>query len=139
MLFRSADRYVENMDEAYQKVKLALQKTQAKQKKAVDRHRRALEFAEGDWVLLRFAKGRLKKKKGKDRLFPKLNMRYCGPFQVSERINDVAYKLKLSEVWKIHNAFHVSLLKPFQGDVSEDLPVEEQPEVEELDEILIPK
>ena len=60
------DRYVKNMDEAYQKVKLALQKTRAKQKKAVDRHRRALEFAEGDWVLLRFAKGRLKKKRGKD-------------------------------------------------------------------------
>ena len=33
----------------------------------------------------------------------------------------------------------MSLLKPFQGDVPEDLPVEEQPEVEELDEILIPE
>ena len=57
-----------------------VQKSQAKQKNAADGHRRALEFTEGDWVLLRFAKGRLKKKKGKDRLFSKLNMRYYGPF-----------------------------------------------------------
>ena len=35
--------------------------------------------------------------------------------------------------------FHVSLLRPFKGTVPEDMPDEEQPEVEELDEILIPE
>ncbi|MCO5562491.1 hypothetical protein L7F22_016118 [Adiantum nelumboides] len=67
-----ADKYVQNMDEAYRKIKLALEKTQSKQKKAADRHRRELVFSLGDWVLLRFEKARLRKMKGKERLFPKL-------------------------------------------------------------------
>ncbi|MCO5593306.1 hypothetical protein L7F22_047314 [Adiantum nelumboides] len=127
------------MDEAYKKIKLALEKTQSKQKKAADHHRRELVFSLGDWVLLRFEKARLRKMKGKERLFPKLGMRYYGPFQVCDKISDVAYRLKLSEGWKIHNAFHVSLLRHFVGDVPEDMVPEEQPEVEELDEILVPE
>ncbi|MCO5606724.1 hypothetical protein L7F22_060914 [Adiantum nelumboides] len=75
--------------------------------------------------------------KGKERLFPKLSMRYYGPFQVCDIIIDVAYRLKLPKSWKIHNAFHVSLLRPYVGDVPEDMPAEHQPEVEELDEILV--
>ncbi|MCO5607558.1 hypothetical protein L7F22_061755 [Adiantum nelumboides] len=133
-----ADKYVQNTDEAYRKIKLALEKTQSKQKKAVDRHRRELVFSLGDWVLLRFEKARLRKMKGKKRLFPKLGMRYYGPFQVCDKISDVAYRLKLPEGWKIHNAFHVSLLRPFVGDMLEDMVPKEQPEVEELDEILVP-
>ncbi|MCO5592304.1 hypothetical protein L7F22_046304 [Adiantum nelumboides] len=134
-----ADKYVQDMDEMYKKVKVALEKTQAKQKKAADSHRREMVFSLGDWVLLRFEKARLKKMKGKERLFPKLSMRYYGPFQVCDKISDVAYRLKLPESWRIHNAFHVSLLRPYVGDVPEDLPVEDQPEVEELDEILVPE
>ncbi|MCO5588771.1 hypothetical protein L7F22_042730 [Adiantum nelumboides] len=132
-----ADKYVQNMDEAYRKIKLALEKTQSKQKKAAERHRRELVFSLGDWVLLRFEKARLRKMKGKERLFPKLRMRYYGSFQVCDKISDVVYRLKLPEGWKIHNAFHVNLLRPFVGDVPEDMVPEEQPEVEELDEILV--
>ena len=58
-----ADRFVESLDAAYAKIKYALQRSQDKQKRAADRHRRALQFAEGDYVLLRFKKARLKKMK----------------------------------------------------------------------------
>ncbi|MCO5553412.1 hypothetical protein L7F22_006933 [Adiantum nelumboides] len=66
-------------------------------------------------------------------------MRYYGPFQITERINDVSFRLRLPDIWKIHNAFHVSLLKPFKGDVPDDGEPDEQPEVEENEEILVPE
>ncbi|MCO5564066.1 hypothetical protein L7F22_017722 [Adiantum nelumboides] len=47
--------------------------------------------------------------------------------------------LKLPENWKIHNAFHVSLLRLYVCDVPKNMPVEEPPEVEELDETLVPE
>ncbi|MCO5609114.1 hypothetical protein L7F22_063336 [Adiantum nelumboides] len=107
------DEYTRDLDTAFAKVRETLQKSQERQKKAADRHQRDLKLKENDWVLLRFEKARLRKKKGKERLFPKLSMRYYGPFQIIEQINDVSFRLRLPDTWKIHNAFHVSLLKPF--------------------------
>ncbi|MCO5605566.1 hypothetical protein L7F22_059749 [Adiantum nelumboides] len=129
-----ADEYTRDLDTAFAKVRETLQKSQERQKKAADRHRRDLKLKENDWVLLHFEKERLRKKKEKKRLYPKLSMRYYGPFQITERINDVSFRLRLPGTWKIHNAFHVSLLKPFRGDVPD-----EQPEVEENEEILVPE
>ena len=51
----------------------------------------------------------------------------------------MAYRLKLPNNWTIHNAFHVSLLRPFVGEVPEDSLQEEQPEVDELNEVLVPE
>ncbi|MCO5551946.1 hypothetical protein L7F22_005453 [Adiantum nelumboides] len=59
---------------------------------------------------------------------------YSRPFQESDKISN---RLKLPEGWKIHNAFHVSLLRPFVGDELENMVLEEQPEGEELEEILV--
>ncbi|MCO5564476.1 hypothetical protein L7F22_018137 [Adiantum nelumboides] len=87
-----ADKFVEDLDLAYQQVQQAIQKAQEKQKKAADKHRRRLHFKEGDCVLLRFEKARLRKQKGKEKFNPKLRMRYYGPFQISEVINDVFYR-----------------------------------------------
>ena len=36
-----------------------------------------------------------------------------GPFEIGEVIGPVMYKLKLPKDWKIHNIFHVILLKPY--------------------------
>ncbi|MCO5611885.1 hypothetical protein L7F22_066144 [Adiantum nelumboides] len=64
-------------------------------------------------------------------------MRYYSPFQITERINDVSFRLRLPDTWKIHNAFHVSL-KSFKGDVPDTGEPDEQPEVEE-NEISVPE
>ncbi|MCO5611605.1 hypothetical protein L7F22_065859 [Adiantum nelumboides] len=134
-----ANEYTRDLDTAFAKVRKTLQKSQERQKKAADRHRRDSKLKENDWVLLRFEKARLRKKKRKERLFPKFSMRYYGPFQITVRINDVSFRLRLPDTWKIHNAFHVSLLKPFKGDVPDGGEPDEQPEVEENEEILVPE
>ena len=38
---------------------------------------------------------------------------YCGPFQVLERVGPVAYKFALPSHIRVHNVFHVSLLKKY--------------------------
>ena len=51
----------------------------------------------------------------------------------------MAYQLKLPRMWLIHNAFHVSLLKPYKGDPPTDPIVEEPLNFEDQEEILHPK
>ncbi|MCO5603910.1 hypothetical protein L7F22_058065 [Adiantum nelumboides] len=72
-----ADKYTRDLDTAFAKVRETSQKSQERQKKAADRHRRDLKLKENDWVFLRFEKARLRKKKGKERIFLKLSICIC--------------------------------------------------------------
>ena len=47
--------------------------------------------------------------------------------------------MELPDHWRIHNAFHVSLLMKYQGPEPSEMVLEDPPEVEELEEILQPK
>ena len=47
----------------------------------------------------------------------KLSLRYIGPFKILSRVGDAAYELALpSDLSKMHNVFHVSLLRKFVPD-----------------------
>ncbi|XP_060182259.1 uncharacterized protein LOC132611921 [Lycium barbarum] len=55
----------------------------------------------------------------------KLSPRFIGPYEVLERVGPVAYKLALpQELDKIHNVFHVSMLRIYHSDPSHFLPIE---------------
>ncbi|CAI5483057.1 unnamed protein product [Closterium sp. Yama58-4] len=44
----------------------------------------------------------------------KLRPRFCGPFLVEAQVTPVTFRLRLPDTWKLHNAFHVQLLKPYK-------------------------
>ncbi|MCO5585635.1 hypothetical protein L7F22_039570 [Adiantum nelumboides] len=51
----------------------------------------------------------------------------------------MAYQLKLHKHWLIHNAFHVSLLKPYKGEPPNEAITEDPPDVEGQEEVLQPE
>ena len=69
---------------------------------------------------------------GTKRHSPKLAHRLYGPFKILKQEGNLAYKLQISDRWKIHPVFHVSLLEPCQTFIR---PAREQPplEPEEID------
>lgn len=49
----------------------------------------------------------------------KLSPRFIGPFPIVRQMNPVTYLLKLPTSYRIHPAFHVSLLKPYHSPPSD--------------------
>ncbi|KAL6547062.1 hypothetical protein OROMI_022783 [Orobanche minor] len=125
---------VEVMDQIRERIKVA----QDHQKSYADKRRKDLEFYVGDKVFLKVSPT-----KGIVRFGPrsKLRPRYIGPFEILERIGELAYRLALPpELSAVHNVLHVSLLRKYVYDLShvinhtavemnKDLTYEEQPEV----------
>ncbi|GKA92250.1 putative reverse transcriptase domain-containing protein [Tanacetum coccineum] len=104
-------------------IKEKLKAARDRQKSYADNRRKSLEFEVGDHVMLKVSpwKGMVRfGKKGK------LAPRYVGLFEILERIDPVAYRLRLSkELSVIHDTFHVSNLKKFLADASLHVPLDE--------------
>lgn len=52
----------------------------------------------------------------------KLSPCYYGPYEILERIGDVAYMLRLQASARIHDVFHVGVLKQYHGEAPEQVP-----------------
>ncbi|GJS28299.1 putative reverse transcriptase domain-containing protein [Tanacetum coccineum] len=88
-----------------------------------DKRRKPLEFNVGEHVLLKVSpwKGVVCfGKKGK------LAPRFIGPFEITERIGPVAYRLRLpKELNRVYDTFHVSNLKKCLADPTLQIPLDE--------------
>ena len=98
------------------KIRERIKAAQDRQKSYADNRRKEIEFAVGDKVFLKIApmKGIMRfGKKGK------LSPRFIGPFEILERIGDLAYRLALPpNLSGVHNVFHVSMLRKYVYDPS---------------------
>ena len=79
----------------------------------------------GDFVLLSTTNLRVKN------VPAKLRRKFVGPFEIVDKIGPLVYKLKLPDTWKIHNVFHVSLLKPWNQSLFSAAQQQVVPELEE--------
>ena len=109
---QSAQLTVDAWQQLHTRVCSRLITAQQRQKHYADQHRRDLLLEPGEKVLLstRHLNLQVPTRKFADR--------YVGPFRVLERVGPTAYRLDLanSRLSRLHNVFHVSLLKPYASN-----------------------
>ena len=85
------------------------------QKHYVDLKITHIEFQVGDHVYIKVNPKKSSLRLGK---YSKLAPKYCGPFEILAKVGSIAYQLSLPPNIKVHNVFHVSILKRYVHDVS---------------------
>ena len=86
---------------------------QARMKLLADQHRLDKSFTVGDWVYIKLQPYRQSSLRVKG--YTKFSPKFYGPFQIVQRIGEVAYKVALPEGCPIHHVFHISCLRQKLG------------------------
>jgi hypothetical protein len=108
-------KFLKKMEEQMMNIKQNLKVSQDRKKSYSDKNRTHRDFKVGDHVFLKVKSNRSSLKLGN---CSKLEARYCGPFEILERIGLVAYMLALHASMTVHYVFHISLLKKYIPDVN---------------------
>jgi hypothetical protein len=106
-----ASNFARTLEESLARAKASLLAAQSRQKLFADERRREVELDVGQKVLLSTINFKLAHP-GTRKLLPK----WVGPFEVTERIGKVAYKVELPPNLKMQNVFHVQLLKKYRDN-----------------------
>jgi hypothetical protein len=108
-------KFLKEMEDQMIKIKQNLKASQDRQKIYADKNKTHIEFKVGDHVFLKLKANKSSLKLGS---CAKLAARFCGPFEMLERIGPVYYMLALPASMSIHNVFHVPLLKKYIPDAN---------------------
>ncbi|GJP81094.1 hypothetical protein CLOP_g11277 [Closterium sp. NIES-67] len=103
-----AHDFITTMHQLWDRTHKRLLNIQQQQKRQADRHRNDHTVTVGDQVLLDTRNLDI------SHLPSKLRPCFCGPFLVEAQVTPVSFRLRLPATWKIHNTFHVQLLKPYR-------------------------
>ena len=144
---------IQETKEKMKMIKERLKMATDRQKSYVDMKRKDILYEISEKVFLKVSPSKKVMRFGKK---GKLSPRFISPYEVIEKVGPVAYKLELPpDLEKIHNVFHVSMLRRYRSDPSHvvssetielrpDLTYEEEPveilarEVKELRNKKIP-
>ncbi|XP_068649540.1 uncharacterized protein [Aristolochia californica] len=100
-------------DQALQTIIDCLKRAQKRMMDAYNKGHHNVSYEVGDYIWLRLRSYRQQSIAGPSR--HKLSPKYFGSFSILSRVGQVAYQLQLPTTAKLHDMFHVSLLKPYKG------------------------
>ena len=144
---------IQETEEKVKMIRERLKVTTDRQKSYADMKRKDIRYEIREKVVLKVSPWKKVMRFGKN---DKLSPRFIGPYEVIEKVGPVAYRLALPpDLEKIHDVFHVSMLRRYRSDLSHvvsseiielrpDLTYEEEPveilahEVKELRNKKIP-
>ena len=107
---------IQETEEKVKMIKEILKVATDRQKSYADMKRKDIRYEIGEKVFLKVSPWKKVMRFGKN---GKLIPRFTGPYKVIEKVGPVAYKLALPlDLEKIHNVFHVSMLRRYRSDPS---------------------
>ncbi|GKV27101.1 hypothetical protein SLEP1_g36308 [Rubroshorea leprosula] len=106
-----AEQRAKEIKKLHEEVREKLQRQTIRYKAHHDKHRKKVVYKEGDWVWIH-----LRKERFPNRPNVKLSPRADGPFQIVEKINDNAYKIKLPGDYGVSATFNIADLSPYYED-----------------------
>lgn len=120
----SIETILQERDVILDELHVQLLRAQQKMKGYADKNRREEQFEVGQKVYVKLQSYR--QRSLARRPYEKLAAKYYGPFEIVQRIGQVAYRLQLPESSKIHPVFHVSQLKRALGPVPSSQTIPDQ-------------